>query len=85
MMGIPTLVRQPPYIDTHTDLNLAEIASTDMAPGSKVHGVNMGPTWGRQDPRGPYVGPMNLAIWGIYVLRVSRMILFTTFHLISNK
>ena len=24
----------------------------------------MGPIWGRQDPGGPHVGPMNLAIWG---------------------
>ena len=31
-------------------------------PDSKVHGVNMGPTGGRQDPGGPHVGPMNLAI-----------------------
>ena len=31
-------------------------------PDSKVHGAYMGPTWGRQDPGGPYVGPMNLAI-----------------------
>ena len=23
----------------------------------------MGPTWGRQDPDGPHVGPMNFAIW----------------------
>ena len=23
----------------------------------------MGPTWGRQDPGGPHVGPMNLATW----------------------
>ena len=30
-------------------------------PDSKVHGANMGPTWGRQDPGGPHVGPMNLA------------------------
>ena len=30
---------------------------------SKVHGANMGPIWGRQDPGGPHVGPMNLAIW----------------------
>ena len=29
----------------------------------KVHGVNMGPTWGRQDPGGPHVGHRNLAIW----------------------
>ena len=32
-------------------------------PDSKVRGTNMGPTWGRQDPGGPHVGPMNLAIW----------------------
>ena len=23
----------------------------------------MGPTWDRQDPGGPHVGPMNFAIW----------------------
>ena len=23
----------------------------------------MGPIWGRQDPDGPHVGPMNIAIW----------------------
>ena len=32
-------------------------------PDSKVHGANMGPIWDRQDPGGPHVGPMNLAIW----------------------
>ena len=30
---------------------------------SKFHGANMGPIWGRQDPGGSHVGPMNLAIW----------------------
>ena len=25
----------------------------------------MGPTWGRQDPGGPHVGPMILAIWEV--------------------
>ena len=34
-------------------------------PDSKVHGANMGPIWGRQDPGGPHVGPMNFAIWNI--------------------
>ena len=29
----------------------------------KVYGVNMGPIWGRQDPGGHHVGPMNFAIW----------------------
>ena len=32
-------------------------------PDSKVDGVNMGPIWGRQDPGGPHVVPINLAIW----------------------
>ena len=32
-------------------------------PDNKVHGANMGPIWGRQDPGGPHVGPMDLAIW----------------------
>ena len=30
---------------------------------SKAHGANIGPIWGRQDPGGPHVGPMNFAIW----------------------
>ena len=34
-------------------------------PDRKVHGANMGPIWGWQDPGGPHVGPMNLAIWGV--------------------
>ena len=32
-------------------------------PDSKAHGANMGPIWGRQDPGGPHVGPMNFALW----------------------
>ena len=32
-------------------------------PDSKVHGANMGPIWGRQDPGGPHIGPINFAIW----------------------
>ena len=32
-------------------------------PDSKVHVANMWPIWGRQDPGGPHVGPMNFAIW----------------------
>ena len=35
---------------------------TDNHPDSKVHGANMGPIWGRQDPDGPHVGPMNFVI-----------------------
>ena len=32
-------------------------------PDSKVHGANMKPIWGRQDPGGPHVGPINFPIW----------------------
>ena len=32
-------------------------------PDSKVHEANMGPIWGRQDPGGPHVSPMNFDIW----------------------
>ena len=32
-------------------------------PNNKVHGASMGPIWGRQDPGGPHVGPMNFVIW----------------------
>ena len=38
-------------------------ATTRNNPDSKVHGANMGPIWGRQDPGGRHVGPMNLVIW----------------------
>ena len=31
-------------------------------PNSKVHGANMGPIWGLQDPGRPHVGPMNFTI-----------------------
>ena len=37
--------------------------SNGKSPDSKNHGTNMGPIWGRQDPGGPHVGPMNFAIW----------------------
>ena len=30
---------------------------------ARFMGANMGPIWGRQDPGGPHVGPMNFAIW----------------------
>ena len=37
---------------------------SNIIPDSKVHGAYMWPTWGRQDPDEPHVGPMILAIWG---------------------
>ena len=43
----------------------ARFAGFLCTPNSKVHGANMGPIWGRQDPDGPHVGLMNFAIWDI--------------------
>ena len=42
--------------------NYTTIVYVDIIPDSKVHGANMEPIWGRQDPGGPHVGPMNLAL-----------------------
>ena len=39
----------------------------DSIPDSNVHGANMGPIWGRQDPGGPQVGPINFAIWDVTI------------------
>ena len=41
------------------------IFSLRIIPDKKVHGANIGPIWGRQDPGGPHVGPINLAIWEV--------------------
>ena len=42
-------------------------------PDNKVHGANMGPIWGRQDPGGPYFGPMNFAIWVVMCESAPRL------------
>ena len=47
---------------------VSTVLATDLAvlfaiPDSKVHGANMGPTCGRQDPGGPHVDPMNFVVW----------------------
>ena len=47
---------------------LTQQLSWSQFPDSKVHAAHMGPIWGRQDPGGPYVGPMNLAIWDLLIL-----------------
>ena len=45
--------------------SLVRICTGDFTynPNSKVHGANMGPFWGRQDPGEPHIGSMNFAIW----------------------
>ena len=39
---------------------------SDEIADSKVHGANIGPIWGWQDPGGPHIGPMNFVIWDVY-------------------
>ena len=41
----------------------ADLAPLGPNPDSKVHGAYMGPTWGQQNPGGPHVDPMSLAIF----------------------
>ena len=43
------------------------------SPDSKVYGANMVPTWGRQDPGGHHVGPMNVVIWVTEVVRFCHL------------
>ena len=45
--------------------NVAVMSYNWVAPDSKVHGANMGPTWVLSAPGGPHVGLINFAIWGI--------------------
>ena len=58
-----------PLLAAHSSLNFVIGAGwltffvVEDIPESKVHGANMGPIWGRQDPGGSHVGPVNLAIW----------------------
>ena len=42
---------------------------------NKVHGAYMEPTWGRQDPGGPHVGPMILAIWDEFTTIIVTLLL----------
>ena len=54
------------------------------APDNKVHGANMEPTWGRQDPGGPLVGHVNLAICG-NVHNFSAIILSSISLIVKGK
>ena len=44
-------------------LNELFVVNTELHDMSKVYAAYVGPTWGRQDPGGPHVGPMILDIW----------------------
>ena len=52
-------------------------------PDSKVHGATMGPIWGRQDPCGPHVGPINFAIW--FVIPIRWKLHFTFIPILINR
>ena len=52
----------------------AVLVQHGQCPDSKFHGPNMGPIWGRQDPGGPHVVPMNFVIW-----------VFTSIHPIDDQ
>ena len=55
-------------------------------PDNKVHGANTGPIWGRQDPGGPHVGPMNFAIWyGILSEQSNYMLIQETYGILSEQ
>ena len=49
-------------------------------PDSMVHGANMRPIWGRQDPGGPHVDPKSFAIWALIV----RMDMSIRYHPATN-
>ena len=50
-----------------TPLLILFVNISSLVPESKVRGANIGPIWGRQNPDGPHVGPMNFVIWGVNV------------------
>ena len=53
-------------VSAYSDRNTRRFILPTGVPDDKVRGAIMGPTLGRQDPGGPHVGPMNLAIWGVF-------------------
>ena len=53
-------------------------------PDSKVHGAIVGPIWGRQDPGGTNVRPMNFAICGILYISIPNNYIFT-FEYITRR
>ena len=62
-----------PFVDSDPELYSASVTAAHVQhhvwlyvlPDCNIHGANMGPIWGRQDPGEPHVGPMNFVIWDI--------------------
>ena len=57
---------------TLRDLSVSVSNGVTNIPDNKVHGANMGPIWGRQDPGGPHVAPWTL-LSGIKPLAACRL------------
>ena len=81
------------YIRNHTSVIKAAHAKDKWGNGyiwlkqpsdSKVHGANMRPIWGRQDPGGPHVGPISLAIWAHVVAALSVKYAYRTWGTFST-
>ena len=56
----------------------------DNTPDSMVHEAYMGPTWGRQDPGGPHVSPMNLTIMESTSFRLLTLALTLIWRIIDK-
>ena len=54
------MLKSVPYDDVSATLEIIQYLESLL--DSKIHGANMGPTWGWQDPVGPHVGRMKIAI-----------------------
>ena len=67
---VPFLIIPAAYDNSGIIFNLLH----NKIPDSKVHGANMGPIWGRQDPCGPHVGPMNFVIGDNIIQLPARVI-----------
>ena len=50
-------------LENVTVLGLIILKDVQTNPNGKVHGANMGPIWGRQDPGGPHADPANFVTW----------------------
>ena len=56
------------------------------SPDNKVHGADMGPIWGRQDPDGPHGSPMNFAIWvKITIIGILDFLIYCHWRIIDKR
>ena len=65
-----SIVISLPLLRTATNYCIA--GAIVIFPDSKIHGANVGPTWGHKDPGGPHVGHTNLVIWVVAIIWISR-------------